>query len=83
VREHSGHPRAAWVIISPSAQRRVGSRAAGKECRPTLSMTGEMAPREACRRHATMKLQYEGPRRTRPGVSGVGLVLTKGGRDGF
>jgi hypothetical protein len=46
---------------------------AGKESRPALSLTGEAAPREACRRHATIMLQCEGPRRTRSGVSRRGL----------
>ncbi len=37
------------IIISPSAQRRAASRAAGKECRSALSLTGKAAPRELCR----------------------------------
>jgi ribosomal protein L34 len=61
VREHSGHPRAAWVIISPSAQRRVGSRAAGKECRPTLSMTGEDGPQRGVQAARNNEASVRGP----------------------
>jgi hypothetical protein len=33
-----------WIFIGPSAQRRDGGRAAGKECRLALSLTREAAP---------------------------------------
>jgi hypothetical protein len=41
--------RLGWIIISPSAQRRAASGAAGEECRPALSLTGKASPRELCR----------------------------------
>ncbi len=47
--------------FGPSTQRRVGGKAAGKEYGLALSLTGEAAPRESCRRHATTKLWCEGP----------------------
>jgi hypothetical protein len=39
---------------------------------------GGVDPREGCRRNATMRLQYEGPRRTRPGVFRSGLGTHRG-----